>query len=109
MGWFLLDNAYIYDGIIVLDIAQDLEAPDLPLSALRGVYRPDSHVAVDRGGFIVDEFESALAYSQLAGLRNQMCPRCRTATLYMPHFVVSGLRLFRLTCHRKGTSRSVAM
>ena len=32
-----------------------------------------------------------------------------TATLYSPHFVVSGLKLFRLTCHRRGTSRSVAM
>src|SRR5262245_30314185 len=32
-----------------------------------------------------------------------------TAMSCKPHFIVSGDRLFRLTCHDRGTSRSVAM
>lgn len=34
---------------------------------------------------------------------------CHTAMLYRPHFSVSWLRLFLLTCQRSGTNRSVAM
>lgn len=53
-------RAYIYDGIVVFDIAQDLKAAQLPLSAFRCVYRPNPQVAVNRRSFIIDKFDSPL-------------------------------------------------
>lgn len=60
-------------------------------------------------GILVYEFDGALRGLSAS---KQPCTRGgtgHTAMLYSPHFSVSGLRLFRLTCHLRGTSRSVAM
>jgi len=58
-------------------------------------------------GFIVDKFDSLLETSQL--LRIISRTGGLTATPNKPHFRVSALMLFRLTCHFKGVTLSVAM
>jgi hypothetical protein len=64
---------------------------------------------VDRGGFIVDEFHGALSQAISPVCRWPKSKGLHTAILYRPHFAVSGLMLFRFTCHLSGTRRSVAI
>lgn len=96
-------------GFIVFDATQNLEPAKLPLSAFRRIYRSHFQVSVDRGCIGVDELDGSLNNSQPTKyfcVTNE-CPR--TAILCKPHFIVSGARLFLRTCHRNGTTRSVAI
>lgn len=53
-------KTYVYQSIIILDIAQDFKATNLPFAALGCVYRGDLEVAVYRGCVTVDELEGFL-------------------------------------------------
>jgi len=67
---------------------------------------------VNRGGLIVDELDCFLSRFESDTKFASSDERGRvssTAILHKPHLAVSGLKLFRLTCHRRGTKRSVAM
>ena len=39
-------HAYVYYGLVVFDIAEHLEAAELPFSAFSSIYRGDLEVAV---------------------------------------------------------------
>ena len=55
---------------------------------------------------VIDEPEGVLALRSEAALWAKRRP---TAIVNKPHFVVSTLRLLRLTCHPSGVILSVAM
>lgn len=57
-------------------------------------------------GFVINEAYSVLAiFSEAFSRRNNQ----HTATVCSPHFDVSALRLFLLTDHSRGVTRSVAI
>lgn len=56
-------DPYVYDGFVILDAAQDIEATQLPLAAFRSIDRPDLEATVNGGGVFVDELDSALKHS----------------------------------------------
>jgi hypothetical protein len=52
--------SYVNDSIVIFNVAEDLKSAQFPLSTLRGIDRGDFKVAMDRGGFVVDEFDGTL-------------------------------------------------
>lgn len=63
---------------------------------------------MDRGRFIIDEAEGTLSSALALGMAQEHSDIC-TATVYRPHFDVSGLKLFLLADHSSGITRSVAI
>lgn len=65
------------------------------------------------GGLVVDKLDCFLSRfesdTKFIATTKGRARVSSTAILHKPHLAVSGLKLFRLTCHRRGTKRSVAM
>ena len=52
--------AYVYDRLVILEAAKNVESAQFPLATLRCIDRSDFDAAVDGGSIFVDEFYGAL-------------------------------------------------
>jgi len=76
------DKTHIYDSIIILDIAENLESPEFPLSAFRGVYRGNFKAPMYRRCLIVYELDRSLYFKLVEDPKTILARhKTRTATV----------------------------
>lgn len=63
---------YVYNGVVIFDVAENLEATEFPLPALRGVDGRYFEISMYRRSLVVYEFDSAL----LPGVSQIMVVAC---------------------------------